>query len=145
MSAPERSLRNVWHPYRALPSEWRLRITRLPDGLLGLTDHSARTVTLTAGMTQAQRRSTMAHEIGHVERGPVPEHIEHIEERAVDVLAARRLIPLEQLIDAARWARCTHELAEDLWVDEATLRVRLDHLHPSERMRLVDALREREW
>ena len=62
------------HPWRALRSltDWTLHWRDLGDDLLGETDHHHRTVTLTTGMTQAQRRSTIAHEVAHIERGPVP-------------------------------------------------------------------------
>lgn len=124
------------HPWRALRAltGWTLHWADLGDpDLLGVTDYQARTITLASGMTQAQRRSTIAHEVAHVERGPVPAHLEAREEVAVDVLAARRLITLEMLADGLRWARSVHELAEELWVDEAMVEVRLRHLHPSER------------
>ena len=57
---------------------------------------------------------------------------------------ARRLIPFEALLDAARWARNVHELADELWVDEDTVRVRLAHLHPSERMKIMAMRAERD-
>ena len=47
-------------------------------------------------------------------------------------IAARRLIPLDALADALRWARDLTELADELWVDEPTVRCRLDTLDPVE-------------
>lgn len=128
------------HPWRALRhlSDWTLLWRDLGDDCLGETDHDARTVTLTTGMTQAQRRSTIAHEVAHVERGPVPRWLEPREESHVDALAARRLISWPALLDACRWALTLEELAEELWVDEATAECRLRHLHPSEKAKLME-------
>lgn len=128
------------HPWRALRSltDWTLHWRDLGDEVLGETDHHRRTVTLTTGMTQAQRRSTIAHEVAHIERGPVPAFLEPREEVAVDVVAARRLISWPDLLDACRWARTLEELADELWVDEATAECRLRHLHPSEQTKLME-------
>lgn len=56
---------------------------------------------------QAGRRCTLTHELVHVERGPVSAdpRLAGREERAVDEIAARRLIPLGELIDAIRWGQ----------------------------------------
>ena len=130
-----------YHPWRTLREMggWTLLIAHLPAGVLGVTDHATRTIVLAPGQTQRQRRCTIAHEIAHAEREPFPVEHSAAEERVVDVLAARRLIPFDRLLDAWRWARDLTELADELWVDEATLAVRLAHLHPSERTKLKEA------
>jgi hypothetical protein len=135
-----------YHPWRALRglADWTLVIAALPPGLLGLTDHASRTILLAEGQTQRQRRCTIAHEIAHVERGPIPREHTVREEREVDQLTARRLIPFERLMDACRWARNLHELADELWVDEETVTTRLAHLHPSERLKLREVLHDRQ-
>lgn len=51
------------------------------------------------------------------------------------LIAARRLITLEQLARALAWTRDPRVLADELWVDDITLEVRLDAL----------TLEEREW
>lgn len=128
------------HPWRSLRAltDWTLHWSDLGDEVLGETDYDRRTVTLATGMTQAQRRSTIAHEVTHIERGPVPDFLWPREELHVDRLTARRLIPWPALLDACRWARTLEELAEELWVDEATAECRLQHLHPSERTKLME-------
>lgn len=134
-------MQHPYHPWRALRAlaGWTLHWHDLGDDEhLGETDYDRRTVTLSPGMTQAQRRCTIAHEVAHVERGPVPGHLQGREEEAVDVLAARRLITWPDLRDAALWARSVHELADELWVDEATVECRLRHLHPSEKTKLME-------
>lgn len=119
--------------------DWTLYWRDLGDeDLLGRTDFDSRTVTLAKGMTQAQRRSTIAHETVHIERGPVPAWLQSREEVQVDQVAARRLIAWPDLLDACRWARTVHELAEELWVDEDMVMCRLRHLHPSERTKLME-------
>lgn len=91
--------------------------------------------------TQAQRRSTLTHELVHVERGSAPPLWRAQDEHRTKVAAAYRLISLERLIDGLRWARSWSELAEELWVDEETARIRVQHLHPSERAKVDAALR----
>lgn len=134
------------HPWRALRAlgDWTLHWRDLGEDRLGVTDFDERTVTLTTGMTQAQRRSTIAHETVHIERGPVPAWLQSREEVQVDQVAARRLITFEALLQAAVWARTVHELAEELWVDEDTVLCRLKHLHPSERTKLTALIRARD-
>lgn len=82
---------------------------------------------------QAERRSTLTHEIQHLDRGPVLlPHLATREERIVSEMAARRLIPLSELVDALKWSRDVGELADELWTDEPTVRVRLGSLDPIE-------------
>lgn len=115
----------------------------LPSGVLGLTDVGRRRIQLDKRQRQAQRRCSLDHELVHVEHGDVGcQSLKR--ERAVNQESARRLIPLDRLIDAAVWAHGVEELAEELWVDVATLRCRLDHLHPSERAAIRRALARRD-
>jgi hypothetical protein len=124
----------MYHPWRALRelTDWTLH-WRPMHGRLGLTNWADRTITLHPDQDQAQRRSTLAHELEHVRRGPVPSAYWHREERAVDKAAARRLITLKAMGEALAWAHNLEEAAEELWVDVDLLRVRLSHLHPAER------------
>lgn len=123
------------HPWRAFRHlvDWTLHWAHLPDGVLGLTDFRARTVTLAYGLTQAERRCTIAHETEHIRRGPVAcSSLVAREERIVDEAAARKLITLEALADAMVWAYDDHEAADELWVDVATVRARLATLTDGE-------------
>lgn len=132
-----------YHPWRRFRElvDWTLVWAHLPEGLLGITDHAAKTVTLAHGMTQVERRCTIAHETEHIRRGPVPAFYWPREERAVDQVVARLLIPdVRRLAEALAWAHHLSEAAEELWVDEATLRARLEGLHPSERAFLARRL-----
>lgn len=128
----------MYHPWRALRQlgdEWTLvwaPIAGVVDRL-GLTSWHDKTITLDPDQDQAQRRSTLAHELVHVERGPVDCRYRHREERYVDAVAARRLIGIRELGEALAWAHDLAEAADELWVDESMLRARLAHLHPAER------------
>ena len=92
------------------------------------------------------RRCTLTHELIHLERGPVPtDPIGRArEELLVDIEAARRLITLDELVEALRWTREPNELADQLWVDQPTLRTRMSHLDPVEIAELEHHL-EDQW
>ena len=125
------------HPWRRFAelTDWSLRWAELPPGVMGRTCHRTRTVTLALGMSQAERRCTIAHETEHIERGPVTPQQAPREERAVDRRVARLLIPsVHQLVEAMTWAGGHLESAADaLWVDDYLLTVRLRTLSDGER------------
>lgn len=133
------------HPWRAFRelTDWRLEWARLPSGIWGQTCHRSKTVTLALGMNQAERRCTIAHETQHVLRGPVPVGLQEREEAVVDHNAARLLLPdVRQVGDALVANSDLYGAAEELWVDDLTLRVRLQRLHPSERAYLKRRLED---
>ncbi|MFT4081146.1 MAG: hypothetical protein QM638_01040 [Nocardioides sp.] len=127
----------MYHPWRAFRAlaHYTLDIAWLPDGVLAVTDFEAHTVTMAKGLLQAERRSTIAHELEHISRGWAP--CQGVgagrEECVVDQAASRRLIQIRDLGEALAWAHDLDEAAEELWVDRAMLEVRLAHLHPAER------------
>jgi hypothetical protein len=124
---------NMWHPWRALRAmpEVTLHLRRdLPVGLRATTD--GRQIVLSARLLQRERRAALAHELEHIRQHRVS-HCNARDESYVRQAAARRLITIERLADALQWSQHMEELAEELWVDEDTVRCRLDHLHPSER------------
>ena len=125
------------HPWRRFGelTDWSLRWAELPQGVMGLTCHRTQTVTLALGMSQAERRCTIAHETEHIVRGPVAPHEKTREERAIDLEVATLLIPsLREVADAVARARGHLETAaDDLWVDDYLLQVRLGSLTGRER------------
>jgi hypothetical protein len=127
-------LHDPWRRFSEL-TEWTLRWAELPPGVMGTTCHATRTVTLALGMSQAERRCTIAHETEHIERGPVPPHAIQQEELLIDRKVALLLIPsLPELVDALVWAGGHLETAADaLWVDDYLLQVRLGALTAPER------------
>jgi hypothetical protein len=110
------------------------------DGVLGYSEPGR--VCLDTGQRRMQARCTLAHELAHLDRGDLEVPVEDTpdgprlarrHERGADRLAARRLVELDALADALRWARDEFELANELDVDPETLRVRLGGLTPGER------------
>ena len=134
-----------WHPWRA--------VAGLPDvtvvygdpgeGNVGLVDLRSRVITLCPSLLQDERRSTLTHELVHLERG-TPCGPGDPEEREVERLAAARIIPLPDLVEAVRWSDHLEEQALALWVDEDMVRVRLRHLTEREREELARARASRE-
>lgn len=63
-------------------------------GPVGLTTFSDSTISLRRGLDEAERRSTLAHEIVHLERGaPLKAFPTAVEESLVSVTVAVRLVP----------------------------------------------------
>jgi hypothetical protein len=97
---------------------------------MGLTCHATKTVTLALGMSQAERRCTIAHETEHIVRGPVAPRQALHEELAIDRTVATLLIPsLREVADAMVRSRGhLPTVADELWVDDYLLQVRLASL-----------------
>lgn len=115
-----------------------LRFVDLPDGLLGFCDHDTDTIWLTKGMRQRQRRAVLQHELEHLRRGRVASnpHFANREEVAVEQATAHALIPFHSLYGALQWTRDAHELACELHAPVDLVVVRMNHLHPSETIRI---------
>lgn len=113
------SLSGMYHPWRDARDREHLNITfeRLADGRRGCLRGDQ--VTINTGDDQAQRRSTLTHELVHDERRIYPRDdvLRAREEETVERIAARRLIALDHLVDVLRWTRSTGEVAAELWVD----------------------------
>jgi hypothetical protein len=139
-----------YHPWRHLSRladvtvRWSRDDVEL-DGALGWFYVDRGEIVLDARQTQVQRRSTLAHELVHAERGDEPSGslvLDARQELAVSKEAARRLIGIRALGEALAWSTCVAEAADELWVDEDTVRVRLQHLHPAERAYLKRRLEQ---
>ncbi|MGV9482096.1 hypothetical protein [Gordonia aichiensis] len=109
----------MYHPWRDARHREHLNISfeYLADGRRGCLRGDQ--VTINTGDDQAQRRSTLTHELVHDERRifPQDEVLQAREEETVERIAARRLIALDHLVDVLRWTRSTGEVAAELWVD----------------------------
>ncbi|KDS94146.1 hypothetical protein DHOM_02990 [Dermabacter hominis 1368] len=123
------SFYNPWdHLHAAFPAV-RVEFTRL-DGRCGETN-GRDLIRLDKRLLQVERRCTLAHELVHLEAGEgracTPSR-----EREVNQIAAARLISLEALVKASRWARDPLELAEELWVTRSMLEARCETLTAAE-------------
>lgn len=130
------------HPWRALRALAHVRLhwrDDMPEGMRGATNGAR--IWLREGMTQVERRCTLAHELAHLDAGHTTCQPDAVERR-IRNQAARYLLPDPHVIaEALVWARGDVEAAADeLWVTERVLRDRLDvrHLHPAERAIIVE-------
>lgn len=113
----------------------------LAGDLLGCVDIEGRQIWLDSRLTGAEKRSTLAHELGHLERGTLCDPAsETAEEKTIEEWAARQLIDVHSLTHALQWSRHVDEIAEELWVDEHLVRARLRCLTDEEQDIVLHAL-----
>jgi hypothetical protein len=145
LSDVDRRMPRVWHPWRAIRERADITVKWEPiPGRLGQWCQRTMTMTLHPEQSQRQRRCTATHELIHAERGHCGACSPAVD-RAVHAEAARRLISLDELVDALLWSQDEQELAEELWVDVATVMSRLEGLTEYERAEIDRRLDEREW
>lgn len=128
-----------FHPWRRLRlrPELEVRWRRLPEDVLGLTD--GWTIWLDPRQPQRQKRCTLLHELIHTERG-VACGTDEAEERIVEQITARHLIPLVALAEAIAWSQDEEQLADDLWTDVGVVRARLAGLTEAEKAYIEDRI-----
>lgn len=128
-----------WNPWHQLRDKWSTityrRVPSLPDGVLGCTDGQA--IYIVDGLSVAERRCVLTHEIIHLERGECSHQNPRIE-KLVEQEASRRLIPYENLL-RIDWTQSASAIAEALWVDEDTLWARFHTLHGDQIVELRSA------
>jgi Zn-dependent peptidase ImmA (M78 family) len=123
-------------------------VTRLPTGQ-GWWIPDMKAIALDDRLTRVQRRTVLAHELVHAERGDSNCHYEgrlgarqaRRQEHSADLIAAHRLITLEQLVAALR----QHPLdpagvAEVLEVTQSALRIRLAALSQADKRHIEQRL-----
>lgn len=133
------------HPWRFIGQfpdwkvEWR---NDLEQDEFGLTLHAEKRILMAEGQGQAQRRGTICHEGGHLIRGAFSVCQRLYEESLVERQAARLLLPsVRRIGNALAWHKADYEkTADDLWVDEQLLNVRLSTLAPRERTWLAEQM-----
>ncbi len=128
------------HPWRTLRSLPQITLAWHDEGPRGRFIHDTLTLSIRRGMTQAERRSTVRHELEHFRRGRVWTAWREREEEACEKAAARELITLEALGEALAWTQDIDEVADELWVDPDLVQTRCRHLHPAERAYLRQRL-----
>lgn len=127
---------------------------RYPDWRVGTVDLGGvipevlcpvrRVILLERSLGPVVRRCSLAHAIAHIDLGhthPVSGHYENREEAAANDLASRRLIPLRDYAEVLAWTRDPAEVAAELVVDRATLRVREAGLDRADRRAIRGMLR----
>lgn len=124
----------MYHPWRHA-RDLGITIEFVP-GLRPRGTYAAGLIQIRAGLSQRERRVVLAHEIVHCEHGDdgIACSRWHLQkhERAVHLTAARRLLPIEEIIAAQH----EPDPAIALWVDDYTLALRMRHLDPHERRQL---------
>lgn len=133
------------HPWQVFGrlTDWTLEWTDdLPDGTWGRTVFEEMKVLVANGMNEAERRCTIAHETQHILRGPAPADQKLREELIIDRRVSRLLVPsVRRLGHALSWHHAVAEpVADELWVDEKILDVRLAGLTQRERTYLDEQL-----
>jgi hypothetical protein len=125
----------TYDPWHALADFDRARVVYddLPPRRRGEVDFTTQTITLHRRLDPTAQRCTLAHELVHLERGPVMMCHAPREERTVAAIAARRLVSIHDLAEAMRWSQDERALADELSVDVRTVRVRLRCLDDVER------------
>lgn len=134
MGAPTVPAMPLPHPWRRL-RELGAHVTLAwhDDGPMGSTTHSTTTVSLRRGLTWAERRCTLQHELLHIETGPLPRGLRAKDEERVRRETALRMIPdIRPVGDAIAWSLSEDEAADELGVDVPVLRYRLKHMSPQE-------------
>ena len=124
---------NPWATLAGRP-DITVHFVDLPRRQRGFCDHDTMSIWIANGLRQRERNKVLAHELLHLDRGPVYRCWEAAEERAVEEATARALITIGDLCDALRWSRDPHDIADALHVPAYLVRLRWDSMrHPAER------------
>ncbi len=123
-------------------STWIIRRSPLPPSISGDICWPTKTITIDPTLSATVQRCTLAHELIHASRGPLPDEptLAAREELAVEKATARALIDVRDLGEALAESPDPAYVSSLLDVDVALLTVRLDYLHPSERSYLAQRL-----
>lgn len=121
-----------WMHLAMFPAVTLAWVDNLPADMYGYTDFPARNITLLKGLTSMEERSTLAHEVVHLERGPLRQKVRSarewdaavdVEEAVIEIMVAARLIPSFELakLEGRVQADGEEAVADDLGVDVSTL------------------------
>lgn len=137
------SVERVFDPWHSLGALSHVTLVWHPlAGRYGSTDGRA-TIWMHPRQTRVEKRCTLTHELIHLERGHTSACHSAVE-RAVRAETARRLMHIDDLVDAYRWAMSFDEIAEECDVTRTVLFDRLGNLRPREAQELADALLRRD-
>lgn len=119
----------------------RIRTATTPHGWWGVYDHQRRLITLRPGMAPIQARCTLMHELGHAHYGH--EGVDGKQEFQANRWAARRLLDLDEVAEAARQEQCGAAAAARLDVLPSVLNIYLRTLTDEEKRLIWAASRRR--
>lgn len=98
----------------------------------GLVAPGRRVILIDRDLPHEERREALAHELAHLDLGHGVLIHERQEELRADLLAALRLLPLNELAECLRWALGPDEVADHFGVTPRLVRLRLKHLSMQE-------------
>lgn len=125
---------------------FHVELKRLPLAVVGVTDFQCKTVFIHPWDDSGSMRTTAAHEVVHIERGPLSRVAAlaagarsvdcgmgaalsvRAEEDACNATAAARLLPFEYLLATARGVDSVEEIAEATSIDYPMVMARMSHL-----------------
>ncbi|MFL6171978.1 MAG: ImmA/IrrE family metallo-endopeptidase [Marmoricola sp.] len=119
--------------------DWVISAADLGGVIPEVLSRSRRVILLERSHSSAQRRSSLAHALAHLDLGHAETPngwFEQREEVEAEDLAGRRLIPLTALARALSWSREPDEVARELGVDTSMLALRQSRMQADERRRL---------
>lgn len=126
---PEADL-NDRHP------EWTVATVALGWGIREVLSPEWKVILLDSAGSPAAARCSLAHAVAHLDlgHGALPAGLYELrQEREADLLAARRLMPVSDLLDVFVWTADCGEAAAELGVVPKLLSLRLATLLPAER------------
>ncbi|MFE5790678.1 hypothetical protein [Rhodococcus erythropolis] len=138
---------NPWRDARDNFADYLIdRSRELPAGLKGCV--KGKTIYICRTLNQFSRRTTLSHELTHIVRGT--NHVLYLsqprEELAIDKLVARQFIHIDKFIAAVPFGgkSVPAAIADDLQVDQHTLRTWVHNLTDREREYIEIRLQERD-
>lgn len=123
--------------------DWVIRHRPLSHGIPEVMCRRRKVILIESGESWASKRCSLAHAVAHLDLDHVAtEHgyFDRSQENHANQLAARRLIPIQDLARVLSWTRFITEVAAELEVDIRTLNTRQVHMHPSERALLQSSV-----
>lgn len=123
--------------------DWRTHI----EPFHGMWVPEQRVILIRKGLTRAEGRCALAHELAHIDTGDDPTDMcwfADRQETAADKLAARRLISIDELAAVMLWTSNAGEAAEALDVTPAMLHIRATAMAEGEHDVLLAARARRE-
>lgn len=124
---------NVPDPWEWLASMGDVCLLRRAIPEAGRYYHAQRAIVVRRGLSLAEERAVLWHELVHADRGDQSCTTTSVTEASVDREAARRAMPWPVLRWAVDTASSDHDLIDRLKVDERLVRIRFATLHPAER------------